>query len=71
MIKPISSVVNIVPHQGALVGGHLDGAANLKIDLVAIKSVESIKRETMHVQGVSYWAPANIGPYSQSVIVKY
>ncbi|XP_039293188.1 diphthine--ammonia ligase [Nilaparvata lugens] len=24
-------------------------------------------RHTMHVQGVSHWAPANIGPYSQSV----
>jgi hypothetical protein len=22
-------------------------------------------RETMHVQGLSHWAPANIGPYSQ------
>jgi diphthine-ammonia ligase len=28
-----------------------------------------VKRETMHVQGISYWAPANIGPYSQSVVV--
>ncbi|CRK99013.1 CLUMA_CG012131, isoform A [Clunio marinus] len=24
------------------------------------------KRHTMHVQGISHWAPANIGPYSQS-----
>lgn len=24
---------------------------------------------TMHVQGVSHWAPANIGPYSQAVRV--
>ncbi|OBZ88025.1 Diphthine--ammonia ligase [Choanephora cucurbitarum] len=61
---------DINPSPRALVGGHLDGAANLKIDLVAIKSVESIKRKTMHVQGVSYWAPANIGPYSQSVITQ-
>ncbi|RZF36193.1 hypothetical protein LSTR_LSTR012817, partial [Laodelphax striatellus] len=27
----------------------------------------SCTRHTMHVQGVSHWAPANIGPYSQSV----
>ncbi|KAJ4429968.1 hypothetical protein ANN_22172, partial [Periplaneta americana] len=27
------------------------------------------KRHTMHVQGVSHWAPANIGPYSQAVRV--
>ncbi|XP_043066077.1 uncharacterized protein [Drosophila bipectinata] len=24
------------------------------------------RRNTMHVQGISHWAPANIGPYSQS-----
>lgn len=24
------------------------------------------KRHTMHVQGISHWSPANIGPYSQS-----
>lgn len=24
------------------------------------------KRHTMHVQGISHWCPANIGPYSQS-----
>ena len=23
----------------------------------------------MHVQGLSHWAPANIGPYSQAVMV--
>jgi diphthine-ammonia ligase len=27
------------------------------------------KRQTMHVQGISHWAPANIGPYSQSTKV--
>ncbi|XP_033734747.1 diphthine--ammonia ligase-like isoform X2 [Pecten maximus] len=26
-------------------------------------------RTTMHVQGISHWAPANIGPYSQAVTV--
>ncbi|WVO18313.1 hypothetical protein L204_106028 [Cryptococcus depauperatus] len=26
-------------------------------------------RSALHVQGQSYWAPANIGPYSQSVLV--
>ncbi|XP_048734768.2 uncharacterized protein LOC125650470 [Ostrea edulis] len=27
-------------------------------------------RQTMHVQGLSHWAPANIGPYSQCVQVQ-
>jgi len=26
-------------------------------------------RQCMHVQGISHWAPANIGPYSQAVWV--
>lgn len=29
----------------------------------------SNKRTTIHVQGISHWAPANIGPYSQSTKV--
>lgn len=53
----------------ALVGTKLNGKAKIQIDLVAIRSIENVKRETMHVQGLSYWAPANIGPYSQSVVV--
>ena len=27
-------------------------------------------RHSMHVQGISHWAPANIGPYSQAVWVR-
>ncbi|XP_071951930.1 uncharacterized protein [Antedon mediterranea] len=30
----------------------------------------SRQRNTMHVQGISHWAPANIGPYSQAVQVE-
>lgn len=26
-------------------------------------------RTALHVQSMSYWAPANIGPYSQAVMV--
>lgn len=28
-----------------------------------------MSRTALHVQGMSYWAPANIGPYSQAVMV--
>nr|XP_023013166.1 diphthine--ammonia ligase [Leptinotarsa decemlineata] len=31
---------------------------------------EPIERQTMHVQSRSHWAPANIGPYSQTVRVR-
>ncbi|KAF3044735.1 hypothetical protein E8E12_010029 [Didymella heteroderae] len=34
------------------------------------KLVRSVNRQGLHVQGRSYWAPANIGPYSQAVSVK-
>ncbi|KAI8083416.1 hypothetical protein BDF21DRAFT_397679 [Thamnidium elegans] len=61
---------DINPSPRALVGTKLNGKAKLQIDLVAIKSIENVKRETMHVQGLSYWAPANIGPYSQSVVTQ-
>ncbi|KAJ3150112.1 ATP binding domain 4 [Geranomyces michiganensis] len=37
----------------------------LQIDVVASRT----RKETLHVQSVSYWAPANIGPYSQAATV--
>lgn len=30
-----------------------------------------VERKALHVQGRSYWAPANIGPYSQAITVSY
>ena len=30
---------------------------------------EGGERKTLHVQSISHWAPANIGPYSQAVKV--
>lgn len=39
----------------------------LQIDCYCNKSLPD--RQTMHVQGLSHWAPANIGPYSQCVQV--
>lgn len=40
------------------------------LEAIAFKNVRAnegeYKRHTMHVQGISHWAPANIGPYSQS-----
>ncbi|XP_071441339.1 uncharacterized protein [Hetaerina americana] len=36
-------------------------------DAVSACSAPGIIRQAMHVQGISHWAPANIGPYSQAV----
>ena len=38
-----------------------------KVSLSAIGNKSPIK--TMHVQSISHWAPANIGPYSQATLV--
>lgn len=45
-----------------------------KVSLSAIgkkpsAAVSCSKIETMHVQSISHWAPANIGPYSQATFV--
>ncbi|KAL0878590.1 hypothetical protein ABMA27_003673 [Loxostege sticticalis] len=54
----------------------LPADVGLILDAVAHKPVPvreesdssgSKERITMHVQGISHWAPANIGPYSQAV----
>lgn len=39
----------------------------LQLDCVLSKDPQ---KETMHVQSISHWAPANIGPYSQGVKVR-
>ncbi|KAH0562772.1 diphthine--ammonia ligase [Cotesia glomerata] len=45
------------------------------LDALAYKEVEKSseetvpKRHTMHVQSISHWSPANIGPYSQAIRV--
>lgn len=31
---------------------------------------ETGTRKALHVQSLSYWAPANIGPYSQAISVR-
>jgi diphthine-ammonia ligase len=39
--------------------------ANVQIDLIASKSA----KQTLHVQSISFWAAANIGPYAQASAV--
>lgn len=35
----------------------------------AIATLDFASKQSMHVQSISHWAPANIGPYSQAVQV--
>uniref|UniRef100_K7FL01 Diphthine--ammonia ligase n=1 Tax=Pelodiscus sinensis TaxID=13735 RepID=K7FL01_PELSI len=36
---------------------------------VTVGDVRNYQKQIMHVQSISHWAPANIGPYSQSIKV--
>ncbi|KAG0243516.1 ATP binding domain 4 [Actinomortierella wolfii] len=58
----------INPPPRACVGARLPGKRRIQVSCLAIRKENNINgaRQTMHVQGMSYWAPANIGPYSQA-----
>ncbi|KAF8607959.1 hypothetical protein BDV93DRAFT_467629 [Ceratobasidium sp. AG-I] len=60
------------PPSRACVAVDLPPPTRIRIACVAFRDEESSpnQRQGLHVQGVSYWAPANIGPYSQAVIAQ-
>ncbi|KAG9075561.1 hypothetical protein FS749_012764 [Ceratobasidium sp. UAMH 11750] len=60
------------PPSRACVAVDLPPPTRVRIACVAFRDEESgiNQRTGLHVQGVSYWAPANIGPYSQAIIVQ-
>lgn len=58
----------ISPPTRACVATPLPLGERLRLEAVAFVGEEK-DRKALHVQSLSYWAPANIGPYSQSVIV--
>jgi diphthine-ammonia ligase len=64
------------PPSRACVAVDLPAGVNVRVEVVGFKDDlpgEDRRiggRSALHVQGVSYWAPANIGPYSQSVLVR-
>jgi len=58
------------PPSRACVGVPLFSPARVSISCVAYETEdEQRERQALHVQGLSYWAPANIGPYSQAIRV--
>ncbi|KAF9076786.1 hypothetical protein BDP27DRAFT_1413934 [Rhodocollybia butyracea] len=54
------------PPSRACVALDLPSGIRVRIDCIAF--VESSERQALHVQSQSYWAPANIGPYSQAIL---
>ena len=42
----------------------------LRLKLEGVARVGDGPRKSLHVQSLSYWAAANIGPYSQGIVVR-
>jgi len=57
------------PPARACVGVDLPEGIRVRLECIAFKESNSLDRQALHVQGLSYWAPANIGPYSQAIMV--
>ncbi|TFY59943.1 hypothetical protein EVJ58_g5455 [Rhodofomes roseus] len=58
------------PPARACVAVDLPAPIRVKLDAIAFVEQSPSERQAMHVQGLSYWAPANIGPYSQAIVVR-
>ena len=59
------------PPARACVAVDLPASVRIRLDCIAFVEHVPGSRQALHVQGLSYWAPANIGPYSQAVIVRH
>ncbi|KAJ8523424.1 hypothetical protein ONZ45_g134 [Pleurotus djamor] len=62
------SFFSVSPPSRACVAVDLPSPNRVRLDCTACQEKSPRDRTALHVQGLSYWAPANIGPYSQAVI---
>ncbi|KAH8105926.1 hypothetical protein BXZ70DRAFT_998103 [Cristinia sonorae] len=73
LFSPINAVYSTFfgsnPPARACVAVDLVPPSRIKLDCLAYLEQKPEDRYALHVQGLSYWAPANIGPYSQAVMV--
>jgi len=58
------------PPARACVAVDLPSPTRVKLDCIAYNENSPADRQALHVQSLSYWAPANIGPYSQAIVVR-
>lgn len=58
------------PPARACVAVDLSEGIHVRLEVLAFLETRPSDRQALHVQGLSYWAPANIGPYSQAIIVR-
>ncbi|KAI9512204.1 hypothetical protein F5148DRAFT_1164787 [Russula earlei] len=59
----------VSPPARACVAVDLPHPLRVVLDCVAHAEQNVGDRKALHVQSLSYWAPANIGPYSQAIVV--
>lgn len=59
----------VSPPARACVAVDLPLPLRVMLDCAIYSEQKADDRKALHVQGLSYWAPANIGPYSQAIIV--
>jgi len=73
LFHPVNAVYmtyfGVCPPSRACVAVDLPPPVRIKLDCIAYAEVDPNERQCLHVQGLSYWAPANIGPYSQAIMV--
>lgn len=59
------------PPSRACVAVDLPHPIRVRLACTAFIEPSPLSRQALHVQGLSYWAPANIGPYSQAILVRH
>lgn len=64
-----SSFFGTSPPARACVAADLPTGIHLRLECIAYDESRLRERQALHVQSLSYWAPANIGPYSQAIKV--
>jgi diphthine-ammonia ligase len=65
-----SNMFGTSPPARACVAVNLPSPHQVALECLAFADASPLERFALHVQGISYWAPANIGPYSQAVGVR-
>ena len=58
------------PPARACVAVDMPPHVEVQMDCIAFSEEKPTERQALHVQGLSYWAPTNIGPYSQAITVR-
>ncbi|KAG8823678.1 hypothetical protein FRC17_009262 [Serendipita sp. 399] len=64
-----STMFGTSPPARACVAVQLPTPYRISLECIVHETTDKQSRSALHVQGISYWAPANIGPYSQAILI--